>query len=145
MKKRTFAIVTLLALFIIAAAGLGHAQQSVMVNIPFEFVVGDRTLPAGDYDIQRPATGRPEVLLIHRTDGSASAIVLTMPVEANDWQPESKLLFNRYGDRYFLSQIWTAGERFGRELYKSRAEKELASMETKREVTLVARVSPANR
>lgn len=145
MKKRTFAMTTLLALFIVAAAGLGHAQQSVMVSIPFEFVVGDMTLPAGDYDIQHPSAGRPELLLIHRTDGSASAFVLTMAVEANAWQPESKLLFNHYGDRYFLSQIWAAGERLGRELYKSRAEKELASIETKRTVTLVARLSPADR
>jgi hypothetical protein len=40
-------------------------------------------------------------------------------------QAESKLVFNRYGDHYFLSQIWEAGDNAGRELMKSREERQL--------------------
>jgi len=39
------------------------------------------------------------------------------------------LVFDRYGDKYFLRQIWTAGETGGLECPKSRAEKE--SLEAK--------------
>jgi hypothetical protein len=32
------------------------------------------------------------------------------------------LVFHRYGELYFLSDIWTAGDASGRRLYKSRQE-----------------------
>jgi hypothetical protein len=34
------------------------------------------------------------------------------------------MVFNRYGDKYYLRQIWTAGDKVGVECQKSRAEKE---------------------
>jgi len=39
---------------------------------------------------------------------------------------KTKLVFNRYGDKYFLSQVWIAGETRRRELPKSSREKEVA-------------------
>ena len=68
---------------------------------------------------------------------------MTMEVLANDWQAESKLIFNRYGNKYFLSQIWTAGSKSGRELPKSQRETELAGKQAKREVAVLARRSSA--
>ena len=61
---------------------------------------------------------------------------MTMEVLANDWQAESKLIFNRYGNHYFLSQIWTQGDNSGRELFKSQRESELAGKQAKREVAV---------
>ena len=49
-----------------------------------------------------------------------------MPVRANQTQEETKLVFHRYGDQYFLSQIWTVGANSGRELLMPRLERELA-------------------
>jgi hypothetical protein len=72
--------------------------------------------------------------------------VITHGAQAKEPQSESKLVFNRYGNRYFLSQVWTAGSIRGRQLPISPREKEmpqLARNETKAEVTLVARLSTA--
>ena len=66
------------------------------------------------------------------------------PAVASEPKTESKLIFNRYGDRYFLSQVWTAGNSSGRQLLKSDREKEMAQVaknETKGQVTLIASLS----
>jgi hypothetical protein len=46
--------------------------------------------------------------------------------EAAKAPDQGKLVFNRYGDRYFLSEIWTAGDTSGRTLLVSKVERELA-------------------
>ena len=51
---------------------------------------------------------------------------------------QSKLVFHRYGDRYFLAQIWMAGSNSGQELPKSPRETEAARDYTVQEVVLVA-------
>ncbi len=68
--------------------------------------------------------------------------------EAREIQTQSKLVFKRYENRYFLSQVWKAGSSRGRQLLKSHAEEEIARsarLETTGEVTLIARLSPAHR
>lgn len=141
MKKLTFAIPALLGLLLVGAVGSAQAQQSIRVNIPFAFMADKATLPAGEYLVQRPAIGGPRVLMLQRIDGSAAAIVSAMSVQANDWQTETYLVFHRFGDSYFLSQIWTEGNKSGLQLSKSPREKELARNETPGEVTLLARLS----
>jgi hypothetical protein len=73
--------------------------------------------------------------------------VLSNAAQAKDIQTQSKLVFKRYDNRYFLAQVWKAGSNRGRELLKSRAEKEIAQsarLENTGEVTLIARLTPAH-
>jgi len=145
MKNHSFLMAGFLVLSSMAASQVARAQEPLAVNIPFAFVVGNATLPAGEYRVQK-RDGNADVLLIHCLDPSESAVVITNAAEAKELQSESKLLFNRYGNRYFLSQVWTAGSMRGRQLLKSPREKEMAQLariETKGEITLVARLSPA--
>ena len=145
MKKQSFLLAGLLVLASMAATQVARAQESMVVDIPFAFTAGDATLPSGEYRVQR-LNQNPVLLLIRCSDASAAAIVITNEAQAKELQSESKLVFKRYGNSYFLSQVWTAGSIHGRELSKSPREKEmpqLARLESKGEVTLVARLSPA--
>jgi hypothetical protein len=145
MKKRAFVTATLFVLSIVVAAQVVRADEPMLVNIPFAFVAGNVTLPAGEYRVQK-LDGSSAVVLISCADASASAMVLSNAAQAKETQTQSKLIFKRYENRYFLSQVWTAGSIRGRELLKSRAEKEIAQsarLETTGEVTLVARLLPA--
>jgi hypothetical protein len=143
MKRKALAIASVVVLSMAVASVSARAQASfpLAANIPFDFVVGKQTLPAGEYRIEQLSS--QSVQLIRSTDGHTSTIVMTMAALANDWQSESKLVFNRYGDQYFLSQIWTAGNKSGRELYKSPRETELAGKAVKREVAVLAARSSA--
>ena len=144
MKKRAFVMATLLVLSIMVAAQVAQAEEPMLVNIPFAFTAGNVTLPAGEYRVQK-LDGNSAVVLISCTDASASAMVLSNAAQAKKAQTQSKLVFRRYENRYFLSQLWTAGSIHGRQLLKSRAEKEIAQsarLDNQGEITLVARLSP---
>jgi len=145
MKKQSFLMAGFLVLSSMAATQVARAQETLVVNIPFAFVAGNATLPAGDYRVQK-WDGNSSLLLIQCSDPRESAVVITNAAQAKEVQSESKLIFNRYGKRYFLSQVWTSGSIRGRQLLKSPREKEMAQVariETKGEITLVARLSPA--
>ena len=82
------------------------------------------------------------VRLISKRDGRAYLTTLTIPVQTQATQDRSHLVFNRYGDQYFLAQVWNSATNVGMELHKSHQERasELATNRTEREtVTLIAR------
>ena len=117
------------------------------VNIPFDFAVDETKLPSGSYQLQRIAlTSSYDRLVIKSADGRGdSHTVMTMPNRTSEVQKQSKLVFNRYGDQYFLSQVWMAGSDTGRDLFQSRNERKLAKesklakSKTKRQsVTVIA-------
>src|SRR5690242_21782535 len=145
MKKRLFVMVGLLVFASMLATQVARADEPMLVTIPFAFTAGNATLPAGEYRVEK-LNGNSAVILIRCSDANAAAVVLSNAAQAKQTPTQSKLIFKRYDNRYFLSQVWSAGSIRGRELMKSQAEKEItqaARFETKDEVTLLARLSPA--
>jgi hypothetical protein len=141
MKHLFFRITIMWALAFIAATQNLRAQEPLLANIPFAFTAGEMALPAGEYRVEKPASGSL-MLLIQRTDRSAAAFVRSIAAQENGPQTQSKLVFHRHGQRYFLSKVWIAGYSQGRELPQTKQEKELAlaSNKTAEQVTIVARL-----
>ena len=132
MTKRN--LLPLLAIFLLAAGSL-YAQISSpeKANIPFDFTAGNMDLPAGEYTVE--TTGTVDNLVICGA-GTRGVFLGSDAVQANRAPASSKLVFHRYGDRYFLSQIWVQGEHWGRELPMTKSEKELRASNAR--PTLVA-------
>jgi hypothetical protein len=144
MRKQIISVAAAFLLSIVAAAQC-RAQQAtgaVQVNIPFAFQVGNRTLPAGEYRIQQLAADMRGIQLIRQSDGTNAMAVSTLAVEQGDKTAPPRLIFYRYGNEFFLTEIWADGTH-GQRLYKSRREKELASTMGSTEVAVLAHV-PAN-
>jgi len=144
MKKRILVMASLLVLCGFAATQVARAQEPMTVNIPFAFTAGEAALPAGEYRVQK-MDGNGAVLLIRSSDPTAAAFVTTIGTQGKEQQERSKLVFNRYNDHYFLSQVWNAGYSSGRQLRKTHREKEIAlsaKLETQSQVILLASVSP---
>jgi len=144
MKKRILVMASLLVLCSFAATQVARAQEPMTVNIPFAFTAGDAALPAGEYRVQK-MDGNGAVLLIRCSGPTAAAFVVTNATGGGKQQEQSKLIFNRYGDHYFLTQVWNAGYSSGRELRKTQQEKEIAlsaKLETHDQVILIASFSP---
>lgn len=142
MKKAMFRIGLMLALAFLAAAQFVRAQEPVVANIPFAFVAGNTPLPAGEYRVQKVDDSSP-ALMIRCTQGKPAIMVVTSPASVSGPQQKSKLIFHRYGNRYYLAQVWSAGSSTGRQLRESAKEKEqrlLAHNETPDQVTIVARL-----
>ena len=121
----------LLAVMMIIAASVSANAQTLQyrltANIPFDFSAAGEKLPAGKYWIKRAQTSDGDMVVqISSVDGQSNITRLTIPVSAKQPVKTGLLVFNRYGDEYFLSEIWPAGGATGRELHKSRAERDLA-------------------
>jgi hypothetical protein len=147
MKTRALVMAGAMALTAMATTRVAQAQEPLAVNIPFDFVAGNMQLPAGEYMVKVSAPTHT-LILISRMDSTASGFINTNAAVSSEPQSESKLIFNRYGDRYFLSQVWTEGNSQGRQLLKSAREKEMSQIaknETRSQVTLVAELARTNR
>ena len=103
-------------------------QYRIRVNIPFDFSIGNKKLPAGNYSIGRAIQNSDNtVLSILDGRGHTKEARLSIPVLAAEAKNQATLVFHRYGDEYFLYQVWTAGETTGRQFVKSSAERALES------------------
>ena len=129
---------TLLGLGLVLVAASVFAQTlRVQADVPFNFVVDKQTLSAGEYSIQSmDVEGR--TLSIRDASGKPVSMIRSMRCEKLDASKNTKLVFHRYGDQYFLSQIWVAGNTAGHELSKSREEKEVALDLTAQDVVITA-------
>jgi hypothetical protein len=147
MRKRAFVMAGLIALTVMASTQVARAQNPLVVNVPFDFMAGSTKLPAGEYAIKISGP-QNALLLINRADASHSVFMPTNAAVANEPKSESKLIFNRYGDSYFLSEVWSEGSARGRRLLKSDREKEIAQIakiDDQSHVTLVAGLPPTTR
>ena len=134
MKKH----LSLLGMGLLLMSALAYADTATMkVNIPFSFVVGKTTLPAGEYSVQGLGSSG-NAISIRKLDHTANSLTLSIRCQSLKTPQQSKLVFHRYGDRYFLTQIWTAGSNSGYEFPKSRREAEMALDYQAQEVVLVA-------
>ena len=135
MKKQLFILLGLGLMFANAAAYSQTVNRKV--NIPFKFVVHDATLPSGEYTIATLGMGS-DAISIRNSEQKEQSLKLSHRCESLKTSQQTKLVFHRYGNRYFLSQIWVAGDNAGRELTKSRQEVEVAQDYTMQNVLLVA-------
>jgi hypothetical protein len=125
LKKQAIKAFVLLSLLLPLSAIYVYAQGNTLireVKIPFDFSVSNKTFPAGVYSVTRV---NPEKIMLRLSseDGGEAINIITIPVEANEYPKTGKLIFNRYGETYFLSQIWESDEIQGRQLVKSRTER----------------------
>lgn len=144
MKKLLSAIAMgcLLSLLLV---GNVHAQlpgTEIRASIPFDFTVRGKTLPAGEYQITRLGDEPTDLMIRSARDRHEHVIFKTEPMDARRIPRRNVLVFNRYGDSYFLEEVVTAGEETGQELVPSHAERtlrrEMASNQLEPETVMVA-------
>ena len=123
--QRAIALSGLLLLLTFSSALGQSGRQTTIIHIPFNFTVGEKTLPAGKYVIEQNRKDSDVVWVIRHKDDVGNALVLTRPVRANDTVEETKLVFHKYDDLYFLAEFWTPGSNTGREIQISNREKAL--------------------
>jgi len=135
MKNAAFTaigILVLLASTAIAAEAQTSGATKLVANIPFEFQVGDKTMPAGKYTVRQinPSLDRP-VLQIRSDSGDGSVLVQTNIVRTRA-SKRPALVFNCYGSQHFFSMAVIDGLTDAWQAPKSRAErgieKELADL-----------------
>lgn len=121
---RFLAILGLLApvMFITHASA---QDKELVVNIPFNFTACTEQMPAGKYKVIPVTSANPRLLLVRGLDNRSAEIICAHDVQSAKPSTSGKLIFNRYGDQYFLSELWYAGNITGVQVYRSEKEEAL--------------------
>lgn len=126
MKKQIYTLFTTIVLagvFAISAHAQSSGRTELIANIPFQFNVGDKTLPAAEYAV-RQMNDDSEHPVLQLRNRDANAGVMTQMSSVIGKAPESpKLTFHRYGNKYFFAGAWVDGDTKGLQAPKSRAER----------------------
>jgi hypothetical protein len=127
MKFKVSTTATLFGFLLLLPLAQAQVSQSIRGNVPFSFRVGDTVLPAGQY-VVRPLSSGSAALQIQSSEAKGKSIMcLANSATANSAQ-KSKLVFHRYGDTYFLSQVWPGnGLSTGSQFRPSKAERAIAN------------------
>jgi hypothetical protein len=125
MKSRILRSMSIFGLFfMLAGAGIqAQGQRSAEVNIPFDFAAGKAKLKAGRYTIKRTSD---RTISLRNGDGETKAILHTpLTLSARNSEAGERLVFKRYGERYFLSEVWLRVDS-GRQLFATGEESRVA-------------------
>lgn len=119
MKQQVLNLVRTFALLLVAGSAFGQTIN-MQANVPFDFVVSGKTLPAGNYTISTNPAGS---FLYLRSSQSRNTTVAGAGYKTGNVNlaRQSKLVFTKYGRTYFLHQVWEDGKD-SRELPKSNRE-----------------------
>jgi len=101
--KRIAAIALLVAATLLTTGSAVAQDHRVKATIPFNFTVNDSWLPAGTYTIGSDSNS-PNVLNIRDRANSVHILAMGLP-DPRDSEKVGKLVFHRYGNQYFLSEI----------------------------------------
>jgi len=119
----TLSLVAALTITFTVAPAAADSSSWIRVDVPFDFTAGQSIFPAGKYTIRPTGWNNTAVIRIASEDGKASAFLPTH--SAQSVQSRDVVIFHRYGDQYFLFQVWN-GDTIGSELPKSSMELQAA-------------------
>lgn len=120
IKKTAF----IFGLLIMLTASAVYAQnQTLKVNVPFNFEAQGKTLLAGEYSLSSRDDQKVSWLIDGKSNKNSKTFVLANTVESVNQGNGKGLSFRKYGDRYFLATITLAG--FKIELPQNKEEKML--------------------
>jgi hypothetical protein len=116
----TKSLATGLLVVLVVARVYAAQTDTVTAKFQFAFAVEGLSLPAGDYTFLEAANG---TMRIH-SNKAWVATFWTSPGDASRIGGKSQLVFHRYGDQYFLSQVFNGTKGAGRLLPMSKLEKD---------------------
>ena len=131
------ALAALAGLVGLAGAELRTADDLVVrATIPFEFMAGNRKLPAGVYDLVA-SDGLPPLLTITEIGHRTKAAVAAQRIQFGWRQDQALLVFNKLDDRYFLATVWIPGQLSGYQLLQGKLERGLGNQPSDAEVVFI--------
>jgi hypothetical protein len=125
-KLLSFFIAVLFALSLHPAKAHAQIVGELEVNVPFQFYAGNAKLPAGKYILHMLDNSDLRIMEISTPDSSTSALFEVEDAESNTVPPKNELIFNKYGNRYFLTRVFDEGNPDGSRVPESQYEKRVS-------------------
>jgi hypothetical protein len=136
VKNNVLTIAMSVALLMSAAA---QAQTTHMtITVPFGFTAGNVQLPAGEYDVKAVGAWGGATLSVHNVGSNAGTLILSTSCRSQTPTADAKLVFHRYGQQYFLAEVWNRHSSSGNQIKISLRQTELEKSQSKEDVVLIA-------
>lgn len=124
MKKLWMTLLLALGLFTLPERKASAQLVGTMdFTTSFPFYVGNALLPAGSYHFRNENTDASMLLLESDTLGKVGIFIEYIPMKSASPHRQSDVVFHKYGDREYLSNLWLEGQRFGMKIEPSKGEK----------------------
>jgi hypothetical protein len=123
MKSRVTSILSI-GIALVAVAAVQAQDKTVTANVPFSFYMDSSLMPQGPYRVSTLSNGMAVWIMSMKSDATKAVTALRVIGKTRD-EP-ARLVFHRYGEEYFLAEIWTGDSPSGGGLPRSPREKELA-------------------
>ena len=127
-KRRHYPLLSLFIALVFALTMYSSKAQAQIIgnleaDIPFQFHAGNTELPPGKYVIHILDNSDLTIMEISSADGKMSALFDVREAEANSTPARDELIFNKYGNRYFLAKLFDKSNADGSAMIESRYEK----------------------
>jgi len=129
MKVSTDRLIALAAamamtlLSVVSVPAVAHAEAVMQIKIPFDFYVGSQSFPAGAYQMQ---IFSGYVKLSDGKGHSSFALTTSVPLRKTIGDGNGQLVFSRYENYYFLSEVRRGGYTTAQGLTPSHLELQIA-------------------
>jgi len=112
---RTLALPLVISCFATAGAPWANAQitNAIQANVSHSFMIGDKTLPPGQYTFRMESNSDLGVMTVQNKNGDNVAQFTVRQSIANQTPKHSELVFRKYGDTEFLSKVYEGGSKNG--------------------------------
>jgi len=120
MKTIAKSLLLVLTVALCVAGAQAQSQTMLKGDVPFNFIVGNQNLPAGEYTVKSLEN---EIEAWYGPDGHAF-ILRTIPMGELASADTTKLVFLHSGDQYYLSEVWSEG--VSHEVRASRTQQQIA-------------------
>ncbi|HEY3382491.1 MAG TPA: hypothetical protein VGK32_12025 [Vicinamibacterales bacterium] len=108
MRQLLRILIVILAVGVTAGASVAYAQDAAILDAPFAFRVGSVVHQPGKYEL-RPNGDQMGVTITPPKGAATMALVVTRLAEPEPPLPDGKVVFDKVGELYFLSEVWIPG------------------------------------
>lgn len=139
MRSYALAMIAVFTFAISLAVSPAKAQQgeSMAIEVPFAFRVGDKTLPAGKYLVGRLSSSSSCIVVRNAKHGPSAGALTAGSLQSNEKHNVARVVFKEIGGVFFLAEVWPQGGGSGVEMSKTDDERDLAKAGTKAQLVAV--------
>jgi hypothetical protein len=107
MNHRLWPVIAAVGLVLVALPAVAYGQEILTVNVPFPFVSQGKTHPAGEYRLS-VGEDKGEVTIAPAKGPATVALIATRLASTESAAQADRVVFDRVGNTYYLSELWFA-------------------------------------
>jgi hypothetical protein len=116
ISKVCFGLLVSIALGLCASVYAQGLTDGILVRIPNEVVVGEKRIPAGEYEFRKKNSANNVISIFNRDELMYETNVIPISLEKKDVVEDPKVVMQKVGNDLYLTEIWIQPDRLGYEV-----------------------------